>query len=303
MICAAGSADSRITSIADDGIKRSNVDLENNGVVQSLYDAHRRFPVAHRIQVLKLLSKSSIACSFKQEMLEAVRQDFRIVSGDDASVLGLEGLRLSKALLAFLGWIARNNSISNGNGDDIGPPLVLILKDYILKQGWPEPTPRGNQSQIQDEQRLRANAYETIGILARGGRFEYKAKDSLLKWLFDSLVSDPSPDIVVYIESALSSMMGLFKPTTPGQTRDLEILLLEYMAFSEGQGRRTARHIAARYANNCLPYSNIQARWIDILALGGGPSERRDVLEEGQRGLDPWWVVKLHPDDVLVLPD
>lgn len=33
MICAAGSADSRITSIADDGIKRSNVDLENNGVV------------------------------------------------------------------------------------------------------------------------------------------------------------------------------------------------------------------------------------------------------------------------------
>lgn len=176
MICAAGSADSRITSIADDGIKRSNVDLENNGVVQSLYDAHRRFPVAHRIQVLKLLSKSSIACSFKQEMLEAVRQDFRIVSGDDASVLGLEGLRLSKALLAFLGWIARNNSISNGNGDDIGPPLVLILKDYILKQGWPEPTPRGNQSQIQDEQRLRANAYETIGILARGGRFSIRQK-------------------------------------------------------------------------------------------------------------------------------
>ncbi|KAI0854143.1 ARM repeat-containing protein [Daldinia vernicosa] len=303
MICAAGSTDSRITSIADDVIKRSNVNLENKGIVQSLYDAHKRFPVAHRIQVLKLLSKSSIACSFKQEMLEAVRQDFSIVSGDDASVLGLEGLRLSKALLAFLGWISRNKSISSGNSDDIGPPLVLILKDYILKQGWPEPTPRGNQSQIQDEQRLRANAYETIGILARGGRFEYKAKDSLLKWLFDSLASDPSPDIVVYIESALSSMMGLFKPTTSGQTRDLEILLLEYMTLPQGQGRRTARHIAARYANNCLPYSNIQARWIDILALGGGPSERRDVLEEGQRGLDPWWATKLHPDDVLVLPD
>ncbi|KAI1806685.1 ARM repeat-containing protein [Daldinia bambusicola] len=303
MICAAGSADSRITSIADDVLKRSNVDLENRDIVRSLYDAHKRFPAAHRIQVLKLLSKSVVACGFKQDMLEAVKQDFGIISGDDASVLGLEGLRLSKALLAFLGWVARNKPISSGLSDDIGPPLVLILKDYILKQGWPEPTPRGKQSQAQDELRLRANAYETIGTLARGGHFEYKAKDSLLKWLFDSLVSDPSPDIVVYIESALSSMMGLFKPTTPTETRDLEILLLEYMTLPQGQGRRTARHVAARFANNCLPYSNIQARWIDILALGGGTSERRDVLEEGQRGLDPWWATKFHPESALILPD
>ncbi|KAI8957573.1 ARM repeat-containing protein [Daldinia sp. FL1419] len=303
MICAAGSTDSRIALIADDALKRSNVDLENRDVIQSLYNAHKRFPVAHRIQVLRLLSKSSVACTFRQEILEAVKQDFDIISGDDASVLGLEALRLSKALLAFLSWTARCNSISKGDDNDIGPPLVFILKDYILKQGWPEPMPRGNQSQAIEEQKLRANAYETIGTLARGSHFEYKAKDSLLKWLFDSLVSDPSLDIVVYIESALSSMMGLFKPTTSTETRDLEILLLEYMTFPQRQGRRTARHVAARFANNCLPYSNVQARWIDILALGGGPSERRDVLEEGQRGLDPWWATKFHPDDALALPD
>ncbi|KAI1100571.1 proteasome component [Jackrogersella minutella] len=302
-ICAAGSADSRITSIADDILKRSSVDLESKSIVQSLYDAHKKHPAAHRIQILKLLSKSVVACSFKTEVIEAVKQDFDLASGDNASVLGLEALRLNKALLAFLGWIARNRPPSTNDTHSIGPALVLILKDYILRQGWPEPTPRGNQSQIQDELKLRANAYETIGILARGSHFEHKAKDSLLKWLFDSLVSDPSVDIVVYIESALSSMMGLFKPTTSAGNRDLEILLLEYMALPEKQGRRTARHVAARFANNCLPYSNIQARWIDVLALGGGSSERRDVLEEGQRGLDPWWATKLHPDDALVLPD
>ncbi|KAI2472408.1 proteasome component [Annulohypoxylon bovei var. microspora] len=302
-ICAAGSADSRITSIADDSIKRSSVDLESRSVVQALYDAHKRFPAAHRIQILRLLSKSVIACSFNNEVVEAVKQDFDLGSGNDASVLGLEALRLNKTLLAFLGWIARNSSTSTGSDNGTGSSLVLILKDYILRQGWPEPTPQGNQSQIQDELKLRANAYETIGILARGSHFEYKAKDSLLKWLFDSLVSDPSADTVVYIESALSSMMGLFNPTTSAETRDLEILLLEYMSLSERQGRRTARHIAARFANNCLPYSNIQARWIDILALGSASSERRDVLEEGQRGLDPWWATKLHPDDALVLPD
>ncbi|OTA97517.1 hypothetical protein M434DRAFT_391964 [Hypoxylon sp. CO27-5] len=302
-ICAAGSADSRITSVADDILKRSNVDLENESVVQSLYDAHKRFPAAHRIQILRLLSKSTIACSFKNEVVEAVKQDFDLASGENASVLGLEALRLNKALLGFLSWIARNSSTLSDSDHSMGPALVFILKDYILRQGWPEPAPRGNQSQIQDEQRLRANAYETIGVLARGSHFEHKSKDSLLKWLFDSLVSDPTPDIVVYIESALSSMMGLFKPTSSAENRDLEILLLEYMTLPEGQGRRTARHVAARFANNCLPYSNIQARWIDILALGGGSSERRDVLEEGQRGLDPWWATKLHPDDALALPD
>ncbi|KAI2614724.1 proteasome component [Hypoxylon fragiforme] len=302
-ICASGSSDSRITLIAEDVIKRSNIELENKEVVQSLYNAHKRFPAAHRIQILKLLSKSVVACSFKSEIVEAVKEDFDLASGENASVLGLEGLRLNKALLAFLGWIARNGSTIDDTGHDIGPILVLILKDYILSQGWPEPAPRGNQSQTQDEQRLRANAYETIGILARGSRFEHKAKDSLLKWLFDSLVSDPSPEIVVYIESALSSMMGLFKPTTLAENRDLEILLLEYMTLPEVQGRRTARHVAARFANNSLPYSNIQARWINMLALGGGTSQRRDVLEEGQRGLDPWWGSKLHPDTRLTLPD
>lgn len=303
MICAAGSTDSRITSVADDVLKRSNVDLENRDVAQSLYRAHRSFPAAQRIQILKLLSKSTVACSFENEIVETVKQDFDLASNDNPSVLGLEALRLSKALLAFLGWVARNSSAVNKTGHGMGPTLVFILKDYILRQGWPEPTPRGNQSQMQDEQRLRANAYETIGILARGGHFEHKSKDSLLKWLFDSLVSDPTLDIVVYIESALSSLMGLFKPTTSTENRDLEILLLEYMTLPERPGRRTARHVAARFANNCLPYSNIKARWINIIALGAGSSERRDVLEEGQRGLDPWWATKLNPDDALVLPD
>lgn len=304
IICAAGSADSRITSIADDALKRSDVDLESKSVVKALYNAHNKFPVPHRMQILRLLSKSVIACSFTEDVVEAVRQDFDLGSGMNPSAYGLEALRLNKVLLAFLAWIARNSSTSTDDGRGMGPSLVLILKDYILRQGWPEPAFQGTMSQMQDEMKLRANAYETIGILARGSHFEYKAKDSLLKWLFDSLVSDPTPDIVVYIESALSSMMGLFKPTNVAETRDLEILLLEYMTLTESQGRRrTARHIAARFANNCLPYNNIQARWIGILALSGGPSERRDVLEEGQRGLDPWWATKLHPDDALILPD
>ncbi|KAH8195545.1 hypothetical protein TruAng_010282 [Truncatella angustata] len=299
---AAGLADSRITSVADDVLKRSNVQLEDHEVVQTLFQAHLKLPAPHRIQILRILSKSVAACSMRTQVVEAVRADFQLTSGETAVVTGLEALRLHKALLAFLAWIARNSSGQSAKDSEMGPSLVLLLKDYILKQGWPSPIPAANQSQYQDEQRLRANAYETIGTLARGSQFEHKAKDSLLKWLFDSLVSDPSSDIVVYIESALSSMMDLFKYNSEAEQRDLEIVLLEFMTFPDRQGIRTARHVATRFANNCLPYSNVKARWINVLALGSGGLERRDVMEEGQKGLDPWWATKLHPEEGLTLP-
>ncbi|TGJ86741.1 hypothetical protein E0Z10_g2031 [Xylaria hypoxylon] len=303
IICAAGSADSRVSLVADDVLKRASVDLESESVIQSLFVAHSTFPAAHRIQILRLLSKSVVACTPKQQIVDAVKEDFALTTGEKPPVVGLEALRLHKALLGFLSWIARNSSGSRTADTKMGPALVVILKDYILGQGWPGPNPRNNQSQSQDEQRLRANAYETIGTLARVSSIDHKAKDSLLKWLFDSLVSDPSPDIVVYIESALSSMMSLFKSTDTAQHRDLEVLLLEYMDLPERQSVRTARHVAVRFANNCLPYNNIKARWIGILALSAGSSERRDILEEGQRGLDPWWATKLHPEETLQFPD
>jgi proteasome component ECM29 len=302
-ICAAGSADSRITSVADDVIKRSNVDLESQDVVLSLFQAHSKLPASHRMQILRILSKSVSACSFGKEVVQAVQADFGLTSGDTAPVTGLEALRLHKALLGFLAWVARNSSSANVKDSDMGPGLVLLLRDYIVQQGWPTPTPTSSQSQYQDEQRLRAIAYETIGTLARGSHFESKARGSLLKWLFDSLVSDLSSDVVVYIESALSSMMGLFKVADDNENRDLEILLLDYMTLPDKEGLRSAKHVAARFANNCLSYNNVKARWIDILALSGEGLERRDVIEEGQKGLDPWWASKLRPDDSLALPD
>lgn len=250
--------------------------------------------------MLKILTKSAMACHMGALAVQTVRDDFELASGERPAVVGMDALRLHKALMAFLSWIARNNSEAN---IDVGPSLISLLKDYILKQGWPNPSPAAHQSQTQEEQRLRANAYETIGTLARVSQLEHKAKDALLKWLFDSLASDSTPDIVVYIESALSSMMGQFKSSNRDDHRDLEVLLIEYMTLPERQGMRTAKHIAARFANNCLPYNNTKARWINILALSGDSTERRDIIEEGQKGLDPWWATRLQPDDPLELPD
>ncbi|KAK8089028.1 proteasome-associated ECM29 like [Apiospora hydei] len=298
--CAAGLADSRVTSTAEDLLKRTKVNLEDHDVVQRLFALHSELPASHRIQILQILSKSVAACRMGNLVVQLVKDDFALTTGETAPVGGLESLRLHKALLGFLAWMARNSS---GAAIDAGPSLVLLLKDYILQQGWPNAASAANQFRALDEQRLRATAYETIGTLARASQFEHKVKDSLLKWLFDSLVSDSTSDIIVYIESALSSMMSLFKSNHEDDHHDLEILLVDYMTLPERQGLRTAKHVAARFANNCLPYNNVKARWVDLIALGGGSSERRDILEEGQKGLDPWWSTKLRPDEALVLPD
>jgi proteasome component ECM29 len=48
---------------------------------------------------------------------------------------------------------------------------------------------------------------------------------------------------------------------------------------------RSARFATVRWANRCLEYSDVVGRWIDILAVGGRPDERSDVMEEGNKGL------------------
>ncbi|KAI0176503.1 proteasome component [Hypoxylon sp. FL1284] len=305
-ICAAGSADSRIASIADDVLKRSDIDLENKSAVQSLYDAHKTFPAAQRILVLRLLAKSVTACNLESEVVEAVKQDFSLVSGADASVLGLEGVRLFKALLAFLSAIARHGSTSGDTGPGSRPTLVLLLKDCILAQGWPAPESKGNMSQIREEEKIRGSAYETIGMLAaKGCHFEPQAKIILVKWLIQSYMLDPTPDIAIHVESAMSNMMSLFGLATDAspETRDLKSMLLESMVYSEEKCQRSARHVVTRFANNCLPYHDVHARCIDLLAVCT-PSQRQDVVEEGRRGLNPWWATNLRPDgDALALPD
>ncbi|KAI1809797.1 proteasome component ECM29 [Poronia punctata] len=301
-ICAAGSPDSRISSVAEDVLKRATIDLESEAIVESLFVAHDKLPAAHRTRILRLLTKSAAACSPKQQVVDAVKKDFSLTTRENAPVAGLEAVRLHKALLAFLSWVGRNSSEAKSGGTQMGADLVTELKNFVFSLGWPIPSPGANQSQFQYEQELRGNAYEIIGTLARVSRLDYKAKVTLLKWLFDSLVSDPS-DVVVHMESALSSMMSVFKAAESDQHRDLEVLLLGYMTTPVWENSRTARHVAVRFAINCLPFNNIKARWISMLALAAGSSERRDVLEEGQRGLDPWWATKLHPEETLQLPD
>jgi proteasome component ECM29 len=75
------------------------------------------------------------------------------------------------------------------------------------------------------------------------------------------------------------------------------------MTVSEnGDVVRSARQTATKWANQCLSYSDVYGRWVDILAVAGRQDERTDVAEEGQKGLDPW-TYYADRGKSLVLPD
>ena len=309
-IYAASSSDYRISGVGDDLLKRTSVSLEDKTLVRKLFEAHSRLPAAYRIRILGVLSKSETATTFTDAILAAFQRNVasQVETGDAMQVdgqpvaakpSGLELNKLHRALFEFINWVARIGP-SKTDYNKIGPPLVELLKDFVRGQGWPKPA-----RQSVDESTLRSRAYETIGILAKGTSMSDNDRLSLAGWLFRSLSEDPTPDVVVNIDGALSSLTSLFAPPHGFVVNtQLQSILLTYMTLRDEDGDtvRSARHAVAKWANHCLPFSDIYARWIDILAIAGRPDERSDVVEEGQKGLDPW-TYYANDDKSRALPD
>ena len=295
-IYAASSPDYRISGVGDDLLKRSSVSLEDPDLVRNLFDAHATLPAAYRIRILGILSKSEIATTFTDAILDAFRRnvtsttdtaDSMQIDGQSATAKpsGLELTKLHRALFEFVTWVARIGP-SKTDYNKIGQPLVELLKDFIAAQGWPKP-----RRQSLDDNILRSRAYETIGILARGTSMSDTERLSLAGWLFRSLSEDSTPDVVVSIDGALSAITSLFKPPHHFTINtQLQSILLTYMTLKDNDGDvvRSTRHAVTKWANQCLSFSDVYARWVDILAIAGRPDERSDVVEEGHKGLDPW---------------
>lgn len=164
---------------------------------------------------------------------------------------------------------------------------------FIENQGWPRP---GSSEDLVS----RGYAYEVIGLLAKAGPKSLIVEDQqptmdLLRWLFDSLSRDSSGNsIIVSIEESLStvlSAMSRLDLSAEEQAVLEELLIFQTTQSADLDGNkrlRSTRYVAVRFANRCLPYSSVKARWVDILAMGA-TSDRPEVREEGERGLSPYW--------------
>lgn len=300
---AASSFDNRVASTAEEILKRSSVSMEDESLVKRLFHAHSILPAAYRTRILGMLSKSEVSTTMADSIMAVVNLDFLPQQSTDEPssqafrpTSALERTKLHKALFQYLSWVARVGP--SKEGFVIAPQLIASMRDYIESLGWPV-----LEQASHDSITLRSKAYETIGVLARGANMSFQERFDLASWLFRSLSEDPTNDAVVNIDGALSSLTANTPPTEGEEAGMLKTMLLTYMTLpEEPPAVRSTRHAVVKWANQCLTFSDIGGRWIDILAIASQPDERSDVIEQGHKGLDPWTYFA-HVETNPTLPD
>ena len=304
-IWAAGSQDARVSSVAEGILRRTNLSLEDKLLVYRLWETHSVANCPVRTRILECLSRSTLSASetFANDMRLAVAKNMielenfyksrhEAVSRDEGHQLGPIATRqynkLASATLSYIAWAARVGASKDGY--EPGSGLLYLVFNFLECLGWPIP-----HSTTRDDDALRGQVYEVLGTLARTAILRTTEKLAWAQRFFKSLGEDPSPEVVVSIEGALSSISYQFSGTSGNQETtdgdlDIHVTLRNYIyADEQVEGRqvvRNTRYAVTKFANDCLPLADVEARWIDIIAVAGRLSERNNVVEEGRRGLD-----------------
>lgn len=315
-VIASTDANSRLAEIGDDILKRFTPDLEDPDVVEQLYrlyfgtegdDAAPPVRTALQVKILGLLGRSVKATTYTDRIIRLL--DEGLFSDAAKSAQGLQASKLRSQIFTFTTWVVRMGAPSDL--ELIAPKAITGLREFVESQGWPDPGVSGQKFSHADLG-LRGLAYESIGILAPKLARKTAAGDSddgldmdLLIWLFKSLGSDASgPEIFVSIEQALGSILSSFTGTSSeDMQQQLRTFLMSQMTTRPGEDDpstgfkivRSTRFAAVRFANRCLPYSDSIARWIDLVAVGTGVDGQREIVEEGKKGLHPYWYRLLNP--------
>ncbi|KAI5268852.1 ARM repeat-containing protein [Aureobasidium subglaciale] len=283
------------SGIGEDMLKRTlpNISLEDPDFVQSLYtlyfgdegiDSQKRARVPLQLRILGLFAKSTVSTTFTEQIVRLVNDGIATSGNEDPSALGREATKLRAAIFVYINFVSRFGSEESLYA--IAPRVLGRLREYIEGQGWPKPSQ--NEDLVS-----RGYAYEVIGLLAKAGPKDLVVEPNLdiLRWLFESLALDTTTSsVTVSIEESLSSMLGAFaKHGDPETATSLENLLIDQMYRSGTPQRRSTRYVAVRYANRCLPYASVKARWVNLLAIAAEATDRQEVVEEGRRGLSPYW--------------
>lgn len=320
---ACADTNSRLSDVGDDILKRATtaVSLEEPGLVKRLFDVYigmrgtdgslpARVPL--QLKILSLLCRSRRCSSFVPQSIQIVQEGLaplepQVQNGNSGTLKqGLEISKLRAQIFTFTNWLARISSPTDISA--FAPVLASQLREYIESQGWPgfhSEESRPNAGELSS----RSYAYESIGLLAAAcpDKLLLDADLDLLRWLFKSLSTDPSGnDVSFSVEQALSSVLGAFGDDIEEDLeKSLTSLCFHHMGLQVGETDesgseivRSTRFMAVRFANRCLPYRNTTARWIDLVAMEGTANERSEVIEEGRKGLDPYWYRTLHPPKV-----
>ncbi|KAL4896414.1 proteasome component [Aspergillus ambiguus] len=314
-LIASADANSRLSDLGEEILKRFLPDLESPSVVQQLYTMYFGTgasdgvpPVRPALQtkLLVYLGKSMHATSNTDKVLRLIEEG--LLSDTARSSQGLQASKLRTQIFTFTTWVVRMGSPSDLKS--IAPKLIAGLRDFIQSQGWPSPGASGQKLPATDLS-LRGLAYESIGILVPKVDFqmlenqEHFSGFELIRWLFISLSSDDSSSqIFVSIEQALGSILNSSVDSWDKEFQEhLRPFLVHQMNNQSGgedpetgfQVVRDTQYAAVRFANRFLPFSDVVARWIDLIAVARGTERHQEVVEEGKKGLHPYWYRLINP--------
>lgn len=276
------SADANATASnrADTMFKQCSFDLESDEFIDMLFGLYPRAKPRLKTRVLNLLSRSKASTNRVETIAEMIETQL------NAPALNLEESKLQSAMFTYLTWTVRLGE----NTHLVANRLQASLKEFIEVQGWPVP----HRPSIQDTD-LRAKAYESIGLLSASTSSAHEdARIDLISWLFASLRCDTSRDAKNSIEESLSRLLASTVVTGAENLQKLKEILLWNILAKEGDEdpiyylptRNISSYPAVRFTNKVLPLDDVDARAINIFAL---MSDKREVVEEAHRGLDPSW--------------
>ncbi|KAE8414924.1 proteasome stabiliser-domain-containing protein [Aspergillus pseudocaelatus] len=314
-LVASADPNSRLADLGEEILKRFIPALEDTDVVHRLFtlyfgsvepDGATPARTALRIKILVYLGKSLRAASETANILRLIEEG--LLSDVARSSQGLQASKLRTQIFTFTTWVVRIGSPTDLR--QIAPKVIGGLRDFIHSQGWPSPGSSGQRLPATDLS-LRGLAYESIGILVPKVDFQVQDEQNaisgfeLIRWLFISLSSDDSSaQIFVSIEQALGSILNSSVDSWDKEFQEsLQPFLLRQMNSLPGEEdpvtgfkiiRRT-QYAAVRFANRFLPYSDVVARWIDLMAVACGSERHHEVVEEGKKGLHPYWYRLLNP--------
>ncbi|KAK5341475.1 proteasome component M29 [Exophiala xenobiotica] len=287
-------ANASAASMGDVMFKQCDFDLEDDQNVEALFALFLDGASAKlRTRILTLLSRSRKSTAHPKKVMDILEQELHPSEINNRSApSALEKVKVHAALFSYLMWVVRVGPQLGEMGTDI----QHLMQHYIELQGWPVMQDRSSAAEVE----LRGKAYETVGLMAvkKGTPKDEEANKvtlGLIEWLFASLGCDTTNGIRSSIEESIGRIMITVSDLDESSLTQLKSLLLWNVLFGPGQEDpvyyyttvNSTKYPAVRFANKCLPFSDVDARFMDVMALA--TSDRREIAEEGHRGLDPYW--------------
>lgn len=239
-------------------------------------------PTPVRIKILHVFSSLAAFIESSEMIKRIVQQDLvgRPPNKDDPNKLDRETLKLRSGVISLLTSVSRQ--CRTEVLERLSQDVIDVLKQFLDQHYG------GDRSA--EVTSLRGRSFEVIGLLAGSNPKVLQDQDLLLlRWLFRSLGDEIDRDVVFSIDSALAATV---RPLQRDMQRDVEESIRKFLLEvieNEWRNQRNIRYACVRFANRCLAYSDVIARWIDIYALGLQSNQSFELTEEAKRGLDPYW--------------